>query len=439
MVSAAAVAALSAAAALAPAPKTRASPTRLQSAVLDAGAASREAFDDVVQKTYGRYPVTIVRGKGCELEDDAGRTYLDFVAGISTCCLGHGDERLVEAVSRQIREVHHVSNLYYIPSQGALASWLVSHTAGLDKAFFCNSGGEANEAAIKLALKHAVQERGLKSPVVLTARGSFHGRTMATISATAQPKYWGPEQCWKVPGLAEHFDFNDAESVKQAFAEHEVAAVLIEPVQGEGGVRVGDAEFFQTLRSLCDDAGALLMFDEVQAGVGRTGRLWAHEHLGVAPDVLTCAKAVGGGVPLGAMLCSEKANVFAPGDHATTYGGNPLACAAGLAVTRAIDDDGLVANAAARGAQLKAGLEAMASKHAGKVAEVRGLGLLLGLELNPDLGGAGKFVQAAADRGLLLVPAGLDVVRFVPPLVVSETEIERALAVLDECLAEASP
>ena len=400
--------------------------------------ASREAFDSVVQKTYGRYPVTIVKGSGCELVDDAGRTYLDFVAGIATCCLGHGDKRLVDAVSKQMAAVHHVSNLYYIPNQGDLAAWLVSKTAKIDKAFFCNSGGEANEAAIKLALKHAVVERKLKRPVVLTARGSFHGRTMATISATAQPKYHGPEACWKVPDLFENFDFNDAASVEKCFDDHDVAAVLVEPVQGEGGVRVGDPAFFQTLRRLCDASGALLMFDEVQAGVGRTGKLWAHEHLGVSPDVLTCAKALGGGVPLGAMLCSDAANVFAPGDHATTYGGNPLACAAGLAVAAAIDDDGLVLNAAARGDQLKRGLEAMMAKNPDKITEVRGLGLLLGVELDPKLGGAAKFVQAAADRGLLLVPAGVDVVRFVPPLVVTQAQIDTALAVLADCLDASS-
>jgi len=427
---------ISAAAALA-APRQQRPASSLAAAVADPALASREAFDQVVQKTYGRYPVTIVKGNGCELEDDAGRTYLDFVAGISTCCLGHGDQRMVDAITDQIKKVHHVSNLYYIPNQGELAAWLVKHTAGLDKAFFCNSGGEANEAAIKLSLKHAVQERGLKNPVILTAYGSFHGRTMATISATAQPKYHGPEACWKVPGLAEHFEFNDEASLEEAFSKHNVAAVLVEPIQGEGGVRVGSQAFLEKARALCDKSGALLVFDEVQCGVGRTGRLWGHEHVGVTPDVLTCAKALGGGIPIGAMLCSDQANVFAPGDHATTYGGNPLACAAALAVTRAIDDDGLVANAAARGAQLEAGLKAMGDKYAGKITEVRGRGLLLGLELASELGGAAKFVQAAADRGLLLVPAGADVVRFVPPLVVKTDQIDAALAILEDCLAEA--
>ena len=353
---------IAAAAALAAPRCARPTQTKLAAATADPAVASREAFDDVVQKTYGRYPVTIVRGSGCELEDDAGRTYLDFVAGISTCCLGHGDPRLVDAITKQIQEVHHVSNLYYIPTQGALAAWLTKNTAGLDKAFFCNLG-RGQRGRHRLSLKHAVQEREpRRSPSSSRPHGSFHGRTMATISATAQPKYHGPEGCWQVKGLAEHFEFNDIASLEAAFEKHEVAAILVEPIQGEGGVRVGTQEFLQKARELCDASGALLVFDEVQCGVGRTGRLWGHEHVNVIPDVLTCAKALGGGVPIGAMLCADKANVFAPGDHATTYGGNPLACAAALAVARAVDDDGLVANAAARGAQLEA-----ASRHGRQV------------------------------------------------------------------------
>ena len=370
------------------------------------------------------------------MEDDAGRTYLDFVAGISTCCLGHGDQRLVDAITKQIQEVHHVSNLYYIPNQGALAAWLVKNTAGLDKAFFCNSGGEANEAAIKLSLKHAVQERGLKDPVILTAYGSFHGRTMATISATAQPKYHGPEGCWQVKGLAEHFEFNDIASLEAAFEKHEVAAILVEPIQGEGGVRVGTQEFLQKARELCDASGALLVFDEVQCGVGRTGRLWGHEHVNVIPDVLTCAKALGGGFPIGAMLCADKANVFAPGDHAATHGGNPrlrrrAGRREGRRRRRPRRERGR-ARRAARGGPPRHGRQVR-----GKITEVRGRGLLLGLELSPELGGAAKFVQAAADRGLLLVPAGADVVRFVPPLVVKAEQVDAALGILEECLAEA--
>jgi len=409
-------------------------------------------FARSVQSTYGRYPVTITSGSGCELRDDLNeRSYLDFVAGIATCCLGHADARLVDAVATQMKSVTHASNLYYIPQQGALAEWLAATLASDDgassyRAFFCNSGGEANEAALKLAFKYAATRRDAPPNndtddwIVLTARGSFHGRTMATISATAQPKYHGPGACWKIDRFA-HFDFNDPDSARQVFEEYRgrIAAVLIEPVQGEGGVRVGDPAFFRTLRELCDAEGALLMFDEVQAGVGRTGRMWAHEHLfgGAhtgAPDVVTCAKAIGGGVPLGAMLCKASCDVFAPGDHATTYGGNPLACAAGLAVARAIDDDGLVENAAERGAQLKAGLDRLVVDYAELLAEARGRGLLLGLELKAPHKAA-DLVTLCADEGLLVVPAGPSVVRFVPPLVVSDVHVDTALDILETALA----
>ena len=397
-------------------------------------------FEDVVQSTYGRYPITMTRGKGCELYDDVtGKSYLDFVAGIATCCLGHGDDRLATAVADQMRKVHHVSNLYYIPEQGDLARWLASTLGGDYRAFFCNSGGEANEAALKLAFKYATTTLEKKSPVILTAHGSFHGRTMATISATAQPKYHGPEGCWKLNDLFDHFEYNDIDSLKLAFDRSKsrgVAAVLIEPLQGEGGVINGDPTFFQELRQLCDDTGALLMFDEVQCGVGRTGKMWGHQHFpNVKPDVLTCAKAIGGGVPLGAMLAARHCDVFTPGDHATTYGGNPLACAAGLAVASAIDNDGLIDNARDRGDQLSAGLYRLVQDFPDYLLDVRGRGLLKGLHLAPDIP-ASRLVSLCADDGLLLVPAGPDVVRFVPPLVVSELQIDAAIDILSGALAK---
>uniref|UniRef100_A0A7S3JZI0 acetylornithine transaminase n=1 Tax=Aureoumbra lagunensis TaxID=44058 RepID=A0A7S3JZI0_9STRA len=398
----------------------------------------RAKFDAVVQTTYGRYPVTINRGKGCELFDDAaGRKYLDFVAGIATCCLGHADERLASAVADQMRLVHHASNLYYLPLQGKLATWLCGTLGDGYRAFFCNSGGEANEAALKLAFKHFVINRDTrnKEPVILTAYGSFHGRTMATISATAQPKYHGPEACWKIDKFA-HFEYNDINSLRSTFEEYQgrIAAVLIEPVQGEGGVVVGDIDFFSELRALCDEEKALLMFDEVQTGVGRTGKMWAHQHLNIVPDVLTCAKGIGGGVPLGSMICAPHCDVLQPGEHATTFGGNPLACAAGLAVAHAINDDGLIDNAYDRGIQLKAGLERLASDYSDKIEQVRGLGLLLGIKLSVPK--APALVQLCADAGLLLVPAGPSVVRFVPPLIVSEEQVTEALNILETALAD---
>ena len=287
-------------------------------------------LDDVVMKTYGRFSLVVSHGKGCQLWDTDGKKYLDFAAGISTCCLGHADERLVEAVTEQMRKVHHVSNLYYIPQQGELAKYLVDSSCA-DRAFFCNSGAEANEAAIKLARKHGHTKLGLaadETPVIITALSSFHGRTLTAITATGQPKYqenFGP----LTPGF-EYVEYNDVDGLKALVNEinskpgQKLAAILLEPLQGEGGIRPATTDFFATARALCDETGALLMADEVQTGMGRTGKMWGYMHHGVDVDVLTTAKALGGGVPIGAMLCKESANVFSPGDHASTYGGNPL-------------------------------------------------------------------------------------------------------------------
>ena len=276
------------------------------------------AFDDVVMKTYGRFGLAVARGKGCRLWDVEGNEYLDFAAGISTCCLGHADARLIKAVSEQIRRVHHVSNLYYIPEQGELARRLVESSCA-DRAFFCNSGAEANEAAIKLARKHAHKNLGAKRPVIITALNSFHGRTLAAITATGQPKYqegFGP----LVPGF-EYVPYNDVTALRERVSSikrggwrgKKLAAILLEPLQGEGGITPATKEFFQAARQLCDETGALLISDEVQTGMGRTGRAWGYMHHDVEVDVLTSAKALGGGVPIGAMLAKESACVFAPG------------------------------------------------------------------------------------------------------------------------------
>ena len=393
--------------------------------------------DDVVMKTYGRFSLVVSHGKGCHLWDTDGKKYLDFAAGISTCCLGHADARLVKAVTEQMQRVHHVSNLYYIPEQGELARYLVDSSCA-DRAFFCNSGAEANEAAIKLARKHGHTKLGTNFPVIITALSSFHGRTLTAITATGQPKYqenFGP----LTPGF-EYVEYNDVEGLRALVAEinardgQQVAGILLEPLQGEGGIRPATSEFFAAARALCDQTGALLMADEVQTGMGRSGKMWGYMHHGVEVDVLTTAKALGGGVPIGAMLCKESANVFAPGDHASTYGGNPLACAAGNAVMRAFSEDGLLANVNERGAQLRAGLEALASS-TGVVKEVRGWGLILGMELTEECGFlAGDVVARLTEAGMLTVPAGLRVVRFVPPLVVTEQEVDEALAMIGDTL-----
>ncbi len=391
-----------------------------------------ESFDACVMSTYSRFPIALTRGAGCRVWDSEERGYLDFAAGIAVCTLGHAHPELVESVRRQIGRLHHVSNLYYVPEQGALAAWLVRHEAG-DRAFFCNSGAEANEAAIKLARKYGHTRLGISRPAIVCAQASFHGRTLAAVTATGQAKY---QQNFDplVPGF-HHVPFNDLAALRGAIAqidreERQVAAVLLEPLQGEGGIRPGDREYFAGVRALCDERGILLMFDEVQVGVGRSGTLWGHQQLGVRPDVMTLAKGLAGGLPIGAMLCRRHCDVFAPGDHASTFGGNPLVCAAALTVLETIEREGLIANARVRGEQLQAGLRAIGEARPGRISEVRGWGLIVGAELGPEeRRSAGELAKAALAAGLLVVPAGPRVVRFVPPLIVSAAEIEEGLAI----------
>jgi len=391
-----------------------------------------EAFDRVVMSTYTRNPIALTRGAGCRVWDSDERGYLDFAAGIATCTLGHAHPALVDSVRRQIGRLHHVSNLYYVPEQGALAAWLVAHGAG-DRAFFCNSGAEANEAAIKLARKYAHTRLGITRPTVICAQASFHGRTLATVTATGQARY---QQHFDplVPGF-HHVPYNDYAALLAAVDEldrdgRQVAAVLLEPLQGEGGIRPGDPAYFRQVRALCDERGLLLMFDEVQVGVGRSGALWGHQRLGVTPDVMTLAKGLAGGLPIGAMLCRRSCDVFVPGDHASTFGGNPLVCAAALTVLETLERDDLIANAGARGEQLQAGLRAVAVARPGRIADVRGWGLIVGAELGPDEPrSAPELARAALEAGLLVVPAGPRVVRFVPPLIVSAAEIDEALRI----------
>ncbi|MDR5638558.1 MULTISPECIES: aspartate aminotransferase family protein [unclassified Thermosynechococcus] len=399
---------------------------------------STDAFDQVVMTTYGRFPIALLRGEGCRVWDDQGRSYLDFVAGIATCTLGHAHPALVETVSRQMQTLHHVSNLYYIPQQGALAQWLVDHSCG-DRVFFCNSGAEANEAAIKLARKYAHTVRHIANPIIITAQASFHGRTLATITATGQPKY---QQHFDplVPGFA-YVPYNDFAALQTLVeqldqSQPQVAAILLEPLQGEGGVRPGDRPYFEQVRQLCTEKGILLIFDEVQAGMGRTGSLWGYETLGVEPDIFTLAKGLAGGVPIGAMIAKEFCAVFQPGDHASTFGGNPLATAAALTVCETLEKENLLENVRDRGQQLRTGLRELAATYPQLIAEVRGWGLINGLELQPDTPlTAAEVVKAALAEGLLLVPAGPQVVRFVPPLIVSAAEIDMALGAVSRAFA----
>ncbi|PSB03684.1 aspartate aminotransferase family protein [Merismopedia glauca] len=397
-----------------------------------------EDFDSYVMQTYGRFSLALERGQGCRVWDTQGKEYLDFVAGIATCTLGHAHPALIEAITSQIQTLHHVSNLYYIPVQGELAKWLVNHSCA-DKVFFCNSGAEANEGAIKLARKYAHTVLGITEPIILTAHASFHGRTLATITATGQPKYqknFDP----LVPGF-HYVPYNDITAIESAIteldaSEKRVTAILLEPLQGEGGVNPGDPAYFQKIRQLCDEQGILLILDEVQVGMGRTGKLWGYENLGIEPDIFTSAKGLGGGIPIGATLCKHHCDVFQPGDHASTFGGNPLVCAVALAVCQTIETENLLANAQARGEQLRTGLQAVAAKFPLQIANARGWGLINGLQLVEDSPiTAIEIVKAAMAEGLLLVPAGPKVVRFVPPLIVSQAEIETALHKLEQAIA----
>ncbi|MEA5465611.1 aspartate aminotransferase family protein [Leptothoe sp. PORK10 BA2] len=389
-----------------------------------------EVFDSHVMTTYGRFPLALTHGAGCRVWDDQDNEYLDFVAGIATCTLGHAHPVMVEAVTQQIQTLHHVSNLYYIPEQGALAQWLTEHSC-TDRVFFCNSGAEANEAAIKLARKYGHTELGIEEPVIITAHASFHGRTLATVTATGQPKYqknFAP----LVPGF-HYVTYNDIEALEGAIASlnangPQVAAILLEALQGEGGVNPGNIQYFKRVRELCDQHKILLILDEVQVGVGRTGKLWGYENLDIEPDVITVAKGLGGGIPIGAMLCKSSCDVFQPGDHASTYGGNPFVCGVALAVCQTLESEHLMANASARGQQLRQGLLKLVDTYPHLFEQVRGWGLINGLVLKAEAPLKSlDIVKAATAQGLLLVPAGPNVIRFVPPLIVNPSEVNEAL------------
>lgn len=399
-------------------------------------------FDASVMTTYGRFPLALERGQGCHVWDTQGREYLDFVAGIATCTLGHAHPALVETVTRQIQTLHHVSNLYYIPVQGELAKWIVDHSCA-DRVFFCNSGAEANEGAIKLARKYAHTVLDIEKPVILTATASFHGRTLATITATGQPKYqknFDP----LVPGFS-YVPYNDIQALENAITDldegnQRVCAIMLEALQGEGGVRPGELDYFLRVRKICDENGILLIMDEVQVGMGRTGKYWGYENLGIEPDIFTSAKGLAGGIPIGAMMCKKFCDVFEPGDHASTFGGNPFACAVALTVGQTLEQENILQNVQQRGEQLRTKLRAIANRYPNLVAEVRGWGLINGMELKADTTITSiEVVKAAMAQGLLLVPAGPKVIRFVPPLIVSAAEIDAAVQALEKAIASLTP
>lgn len=388
-----------------------------------------EKADKYIMKTYGRYPLVPMRGEGCSLWDADGKRYLDFLAGVAVNNLGHCHPRVVAALQKQAAELIHCSNYYHIPSQIELAEILCTHSFA-DRAFFCNSGAEANEAAIKLARKYSREKFGPDRFEIITALASFHGRTMATVSATGQEKV----QKFFDPLLHgfRHVPFNDADLLRRAVSSN-TCAVMLEPIQGEGGIVIPSPDYFRDVRRLCDEHRLLLIFDEVQVGIGRTGKLFAHEHFGVIPDIMTLAKALAGGAPIGCMLAKDEiAASFGPGTHGSTFGGNPLVTAAGVAAVRAILEEGILENAMEMGEYLLGRLEQLKKKFP-MIAEVRGIGLMIGMELSVPAGG---IVAKALAQGLLLNVAQDTVLRFLPPLIVTPAEIDEMLQILEGILAE---
>ncbi len=382
-----------------------------------------------VMHTYARQPLQIVRGSGCNVYDERGGSYLDFTSGIAVNALGHCHPALVAAVTDQVQTLWHMSNLYLTGPQAQLAGRL-TEACGMDRAFFCNSGAEANEAAIKLARRYAKTRYGAHKGEVLTFANSFHGRTIATVTATAQPKYqegFGP-----LPGGFRYVESFSMAAVREAVTP-KTCAVMIEPIQGEGGVRPVPAAFLRELREYCDKTGLLLIFDEVQTGAGRTGAWLAAQRMGVAPDIVTLAKALGGGLPMGATLAREDvAAAFTPGAHGSTFGGNPVAARAALAVLDVVLAPGFLDGVKRRGEQLQAALCEVAM-HTDRIQDIRGMGLMWGVEISGA--GAAEVVEKCRDLGLLVLTAGPSTLRLLPPLVVSAAEIERAVAILAEALA----
>ncbi len=378
-----------------------------------------------VAHTYARYPIVLVRGKGTRVWDVEGREYLDFVSGLAVCNLGHCHPKVVRAIQDQAERLIHVSNFYYIEPQIQLASLLCEHSFAT-RVFFCNSGAEANEGAMKLARKYAKKKMEGDRYEIITMERSFHGRTLATLTATAQEKFHKDYEPL-MPGF-KYVPFDDIGAVRNAI-DSKTCAILVEPVQGEGGVNCPSEGYLKALRDICDEKRILLIFDEVQVGMGRTGKLFAYEHEGVEPDLLTLAKSLAGGVPIGALLIKKGvADIFEPGDHASTFGGNPLATAAGVAALTAILDEGMLENCQEVGGYFLARLEEIKKKHP-FVQEVRGKGLILGMELKME---GSSIVKEMMQRGFLINCTMGNVLRFLPPLIVTKEEVDQVVKTLEE-------
>ncbi|QDR78860.1 Acetylornithine aminotransferase [Sporomusa termitida] len=377
---------------------------------------------------FARYPLVLSHGEGPYVYDNEGRKYIDFLAGIAVNVLGHAHPKLVAAVAEQAGKLIHCSNLYYTEAQATLARTLVT-ASGLGKVFIGNSGAEANEGAIKLARKYGKAIQADKVQII-TAEQSFHGRTLATLTATAQPKY---QQGYEpLPGGFTHVPFNDITAL-EALISDKTCAVMLEPIQGEGGVNLPDPDYFNKVRALCDKYGALLILDEIQTGVGRTGRMFAYEHLGITPDIVTLAKGLAGGVPIGAFIATDKAAAaFGPGDHGSTFGGNPLACAAANAVLDTIQAEQLLANAREMGGYLMARLNQLREKYPALISEVRGQGLIVAAKLTQP---GRDIVNSCMHQGAIINCTAGDVLRFVPPLIINKGHVDELTAILDKTLA----
>ena len=385
-----------------------------------------QAEKEYLMQTFKRQPVELVRGERWNVYDPEGREYLDFVAGIAVNVLGHNHPALVEAVTRQAREAIHVSDLYYSRPQVELAKRL-NELGFKGRVFYANSGAEANECAFKVARKWGKENRYGAFDVIST-NGSFHGRTLATVAATGQRKYQMPFLPMP-PGFG-HVEYNDIGALKEATDERTVA-VLLEPVQGESGIVPATQEYLSAVRQWCDEKNLLLIFDEVQTGVGRTGHFYAFQGYGVVPDIVTLAKGLGGGVPIGVCIAGPRADVLGPGDHGSTFGGNPLACSAALAVIDALEREGVIENARVVGAYLEQRLRQLGDEFV-CVAEVRGAGLMVAMLLDRDL--AAELEAAALAHGLLVNAIGPRVIRMVPPLIIGKTEVDRAIDILAQSL-----
>lgn len=390
-----------------------------------------EDSDRYLMRTYNRQPLVLRKGRGIKVWGSDGKEYLDFVGGIAVNVLGHCHPKVVIAIQKQAQRLLHASNLYHIEPQIKLAKLLCTRSFA-DKVFFCNSGAEANEAAIKLTRKYAKEHYGQERFEIITALNSFHGRTLATLTATGQEKFQkGFEPL--MPGFR-YVPFNDTDALQSAINKN-TCAVMLEPIQGEGGVKVPSDDYLKKVREICDKNRLLLILDEVQTGMGRTGKLFAYEHYGITPDIMTLAKGLGGGVPIGAMLATEKvAASFQPGSHASTFGGNPLVCAAAIATLETILEDGFILDHCNRmGTYFIKRLSQLKDDYPEKIVDIRGKGLIIAMELTSD---GTPVVKACAEKGVLINCTAGNVLRFTPPLIVEEKDIEHLMDVLEEVLGK---